>query len=603
MKLAKMCLAVILVLSLGLQSGVPIMAAQEEKGIVPWVDKSPIWFSRGHDWFEEPLWADGDAFEQFTWEGPTSPDSNGWLDVTAEGVNGQIKHGRPTFFSVRYDTIVGGDYPRFGDDVIFKCKVRYKPDGTPEYVDPDTGLPFDGLFLRMGVWVALREIRQWRTCAWFIAASIYMGVPGAACWNPIWFKSDDSPAEFQSFDEQLINLNNLLESLDASKSAASRRYCIPLIFNSHDLVGLTVQVTYKVAGRKISTVRRINFDYDRDGRDNGTEIIDGTDPYDPNDPGEDNDTYVPCPPPGVKWTLSQVDAALQNNGLHRIGNPIYENSDTVDENYFLHYDKECEAIVPEGTGVKVYLSAGPLDNGDVALPCYAEDPYDSEVQQDLSDLGFDCESGRIVVYCPSDPRVGDVNKWLAAECWQNYLRYWECGDKEDPETFVPRYLVKGCIDPNDYCGRDWHVVKSELENLGFHVTSQEQANSTVDPGEVFSVTVNDCNVVICYAPLQTNPLSASFISPTNNSAFSSGNLVNFKMNIVGGTPPFTIRFLFETGPIPGWQESETSSRTPFWNINVNSTAEPGPTHATGYGRVTDSTGAQTEVFEVHYTVD
>jgi hypothetical protein len=121
------------------------------------------------------------------------------------------------------------------------------------------------------------------------------------------------------------------------------------------------------------------------------------------------------------------------------------------------------------------------------------------------------------------------------------------------------------------------------------------------PGSVVPIA-SSVNLTVSKGPEPVNPLSASFTSPTNGTAFESGDLGLFKMSIVGGVPPFTVQFLFETGPIPGWQEGETSSRTPQWSVNLNSTAEPGPTNAHAYGRVTDSTGAQTPVFSVSYTV-
>ena len=112
----------------------------------------------------------------------------------------------------------------------------------------------------------------------------------------------------------------------------------------------------------------------------------------------------------------------------------------------------------------------------------------------------------------------------------------------------------------------------------------------------------EVDITISLGPEPPDPLSASFISPTDGALFQSGDTGLFKMNIVGGVPPFTIQFLFETGPIPGWQEGGTMSRTPQWSVNLNSTAEPGPTNAHAYGRVTDLTGAQTPVFSVSYTV-
>ena len=121
------------------------------------------------------------------------------------------------------------------------------------------------------------------------------------------------------------------------------------------------------------------------------------------------------------------------------------------------------------------------------------------------------------------------------------------------------------------------------------------------PGSVVPIA-SSVNLTVSKGPEPVNPLSASFTSPLDGASVQSGDLVKFQMNIVNGVPPFTVRILVETGPVPGWLEIETMSRTPYWNMNLNSTAEPGPSNAQAYGWVKDSTGAETPVFSVSYTV-
>ncbi len=492
-----------LVIALAVQSGTPIRAASTEvERTVQWVDKSPIWFSIGHNWLQQPLWEDGDQFEQFTWSGPTNPDSTGWLDPTAEGVNGELKHGRPIYYKVVYDTIVGGNHPRFGDKVIFECKVRYKPDGTPEYIDPHTGLPFDGFFLRMGALVTLRELRQWRNCAWFIAASISMGAVGAGCWNPIWFKSLEEGD--QTFDEQLANLDSMLQSLQ-SKSADNKRFYIPLMFNSHDVAGLTVQTTYKIGGQKVSAVRRINFDWDGDGLDNGTEIIDGTDPYDPNDPGNPTTLVeVPCMPDGAHWNLTDAQNSLLNADL-AVGDVLHEPS-SLAAGCFIRFMPVCGSQIPRGTEVNIVISSGPVDNT-VEIPCYViGDPYnayDDELRDRLLAAGFLAANiHRHVIYCPGSSDVGDVGDWQAADCWQTYKWSWQCGDRGVPATTQLHYWVKGCL-PCFQTGCDAEDVISQFENAGFMVVVAEQFHPTIAAGGLISYTpgcgdeVTDCVANVC----------------------------------------------------------------------------------------------------------
>lgn len=121
------------------------------------------------------------------------------------------------------------------------------------------------------------------------------------------------------------------------------------------------------------------------------------------------------------------------------------------------------------------------------------------------------------------------------------------------------------------------------------------------PGTVVPVA-SSVNLTVSKGPEPINPLTASFTSPLDGTAFQSGDLVKFQMNIVNGQPPFTVQILVETGPVPGWLEIETMSRTPYWNMNLNSSAEPGPTNAHAYGWVMDSLGAETAVFSISYTV-
>ncbi len=121
------------------------------------------------------------------------------------------------------------------------------------------------------------------------------------------------------------------------------------------------------------------------------------------------------------------------------------------------------------------------------------------------------------------------------------------------------------------------------------------------PGSVVPIA-SSVNLTVSKGPEPVNPLSASFTSPLDGASFQSGDLVKFQMNIVNGVPPFTVRILVETGPVPGWLEIETMSRTPYWNMNLNSTAEPGPSNAQAHGWVKDSLGEETPVFSVSYTV-
>lgn len=290
----------------------------------------------------------------------------------------------------------------------------------------------------------------------------------------------------------------------------------------------------------------IAMDSDGDGIPDKWEIEHGTNPDDPNDPGNPTtDTYVPCPPAGVYWTLAQVDTALQAAGLSRLGNPIYENSDTVPENKFLHYDKPCGATVPKGTALKVYLSAGPLK---VLIPCPPAPPSYWDVEQSenaLNDVGL---------------KLGDVNMTFSNTVPKDKLIFFDppCGTLVEVGSYVDACISKGPQNPQtttvpNIVGKQLGAAETTLINALLRLGTAAQQYSTRPIGEVLGqsptpgqvVAVNSAvDVTVSKGPQGPNPLTVTIDSPADNFVGTVGQPINFNSTTTGGTMPYSFKWHF-----------------------------------------------------------
>lgn len=302
--------------------------------------------------------------------------------------------------------------------------------------------------------------------------------------------------------------------------------------------GATIEIHYKkkpVEAKHITGI--IAMDSDGDHIPDDWEINHGTNPDDPNDPGNPTTlAEVPCMPNGAHWDLTDAENALIDADL-AVGDVLHEPS-SLPAGCFIRFMPVCGSQISRGTQVDIVISSGPIDNT-VEIPCYViGDPYnayDDELRDRLLAAGFLAANiHRHVNYCPSGQDVGDVNAWHAADCWQTYKWSWQCGDRAVPATTQLHYWVRGCVNPHDYIGLNGQVVKNELEGLGFTVLLQEQVSTAVDPGEVFSVTINDCDATVCVAKQQNNALVVTITSPADNFVGTVGQVISFTCTVTGG---------------------------------------------------------------------
>ena len=94
--------------------------------------------------------------------------------------------------------------------------------------------------------------------------------------------------------------------------------------------------------------------------------------------------------------------------------------------------------------------------------------------------------------------------------------------------------------------------------------------------------------VVSKGPQLPDPLCMVYTAPQDGAQIPSGTVTRFSWSITGGVAPFTIRFLPPNGN--AFMEFTTISRTPYADVLLVSSAQPGPSTESGYSQVTDGEG-------------
>lgn len=597
-----MKLGLLMALSAISLTGCPNRGGDPGPGLT-FVDDSEVFVSIEFEKAEETR-----PFEIFTTEvlaGPTVPHTSLWVRAAARASNGESAETWVSWVKIIYRTITGTTQnPRIGPVYTDELFLSYDEDGIMTVRDISGNIVASGAGL-LQLYVFKEAFETVACFSW----NLWVGAPwcfntplkNAPPYNPYpwieWTEQGEPFSMVAAVAQEVAMTKNL-----SPKSADDRSQLVEMKIDTKWLCSVEMSARYVAQSGDSEEVEFIastlEMDYDNDGLVNCEEINNGTDPYDPNDPGQNRKV------PGlIGKTVGEAQAALAGRDLV-LGDVHYAYSSSQPKDRIFQQDPNKGTTVPKGSAVDVVVSKGVEPPNTTTVPNVVGKQL-AQAEIDLADASL--QTGTVsYAYHPTAP-VGQV-----------------IGQSPVPGTVVPvasavnLTVSKGPEPPEtttvpNVVGKTVAEATTLLTAADLVLgTVSEAYHPTVPAGKIISqnptsgnvVAVGSAvNVVVSKGPEPVNPLTASFTSPIDGSAFVSGNLVTFKMNIVNGVPPFTTRILVETGPVPGWQEIETMSRTPQWSMNLNSTAEPGPTYAHAYGWVKDSLGEETAVFSVSYTVD
>ena len=528
------------------------LETEDEKGSVNYLDRTHYRVSVGSDLLEmgsDPL---GQGSYTLIDGRYLEPDTTWYLEPWAVIAKNEkaVKDVRIIEFS-RKMWQRNGPWPHMtvSDPDLFDGTVRYKGDKPDKpQVDGDHNdgsliRRFFGAVGRIGAvlingWL-LKETLQTLGCFLF-NHTIGLGGVGmlpAWCVNVPGFKSGEE-VKSTGFDQRMVYS---LEEADAKDLAKQYRGWLEMPLTKRQVVKYQWAVTYVLKSngqpaeiKNLSGI--IAMDTDGDGIPDDWEIDNGTDPDDPNDPGNEPATI---PTPNLVGQIrSEAEDILDDLDFGLELNPVTPVPSDAPINTVLSQSPDSGVLIGRNSDIAVTISDG-SGYGMMPIPCEFEGQTGPEWVTILHNAGFNNLQAHYI-YCVGSPDCEDPAGWTQAGCNEVYAIDWNCGDMAASD-FELHYWVKKCIDPDDYYNRSQATVVAELQFLGFHVeVGAPQAHPTVPAGNVFSVTVRDCDVLICVStgPGNPNPLTVTISHPADNFVGTVGQQINFTAMVSGGVTPY-----------------------------------------------------------------